>query len=429
MSYQIGIQVNSASSSKVPLNQTTENIKQSDISILNQFQQQINGYEDDLSILTPMTWAVSDESGGNTLSDYEVDFHDVFDNNFSKESFATPSLATQAEQRFEPRKNSAPAAVGRWATSALGRADEFETPTIDIQHVNSEPASNFHFLDGYSMSPDSSASSQLSFSASSSDVGSPMQNSITSVNNSWDQFMNSLGPTTLTVPRCSNTVPKSFSNITQSYSTGNLVDNHFLGDHTSTYSHPHSHSHSHSHSHLHSHSLSSVDFSGLLPAEAYTHQNNSARSSRSNSLGVLTKKRTKSIIKKKRHSSPTIHRHESEIIEGIPQYKCPYEDCKFEGAFQSQDYLKRHIREQHKEKGKHVCSGIYNGKTWGCNKRFNRPYQLTNHWDSIKSLNECHVPDEILIAKNIDKEKRFLESQEKKKHRKPRSANKKRQSV
>ncbi|GME94601.1 unnamed protein product [Ambrosiozyma monospora] len=297
MSSHIGIQVNSATTpSNASLNQTNESLKQSDLSALNQIQQ-INSYDSDLGILTPMSWALSEKSVGNTLSEYELDLHDIFDNNFSSESLVVPTTTTpQMDQRWpEPRKNSAPAVVGRGSTnSALGRANEFETPTIDIQHDNSESFTHSHFLDGYSMSPDdSSASSQWSFSASSSDAGSPMQNSFSSDNNSWDQLLNSLCPTTLTLPK------SSLSNITQSYSTGNLPENNLLTYHTST--HSQSYSQSQSHSHSHSHSLSSIDFGNLLTTEPYTHQNTSSNTLRSNSLGVLNRrKRTKSVIKKKR---------------------------------------------------------------------------------------------------------------------------------
>lgn len=82
---------------------------------------------------------------------------------------------------------------------------------------------------------------------------------------------------------------------------------------------------------------------------------------------------------------------------GKVRCKCPYKDCPYKGTFMSKDYLRRHIREQHKHSRPHACYGINNkGVTWGCGKRFNRPYQLANHWKTKRSLERCHVPDMIL---------------------------------
>lgn len=80
-------------------------------------------------------------------------------------------------------------------------------------------------------------------------------------------------------------------------------------------------------------------------------------------------------------------------------YQCPYQDCKYRGTFQSVDYLRRHIKEQHlvKPDDQHLCQG----QNWGCGKSFKRPYQLVNHWKSQRSLLNCRVPSEILEKHQI----------------------------
>ena len=73
--------------------------------------------------------------------------------------------------------------------------------------------------------------------------------------------------------------------------------------------------------------------------------------------------------------------------------KCHYQGCRYKGTFLSKDYLRRHIREQHKRSREHICSGYNeNGIKWGCNKTFSRPYQLVNHWRGQRSLKRCSVP-------------------------------------
>lgn len=77
--------------------------------------------------------------------------------------------------------------------------------------------------------------------------------------------------------------------------------------------------------------------------------------------------------------------------------RCTYKGCTYKGTFLSKDYLRRHIREQHKHSRGHYCQGHNaDGTTWGCRKRFNRPYQLVNHWRGQRSLKKCGVPDSEL---------------------------------
>ncbi|AWU73772.1 uncharacterized protein C5L36_0A03720 [Pichia kudriavzevii] len=79
------------------------------------------------------------------------------------------------------------------------------------------------------------------------------------------------------------------------------------------------------------------------------------------------------------------------------KYKCNYPGCRYKGTFLSKDYIRRHIREQHKREREHVCQGFHsNGEMWGCNKRFSRPYQLINHWRGQRSLKRCGVPESEL---------------------------------
>lgn len=76
------------------------------------------------------------------------------------------------------------------------------------------------------------------------------------------------------------------------------------------------------------------------------------------------------------------------------KYKCNYPGCHYKGTFLSKDYLRRHIREQHRRSKDHICSGYHpNGQKWGCNKKFSRPYQLVNHWRGQRSLKRCGVPE------------------------------------
>ncbi|VEU20211.1 DEKNAAC101049 [Brettanomyces naardenensis] len=82
--------------------------------------------------------------------------------------------------------------------------------------------------------------------------------------------------------------------------------------------------------------------------------------------------------------------------------QCPYKGCSYKGTFMSKDYLRRHIREQHRHSRGHVCLGINpDGSSWGCRKRFNRPYQLVNHWRGQRSLRKCGVPDTELVKYGI----------------------------
>lgn len=78
-------------------------------------------------------------------------------------------------------------------------------------------------------------------------------------------------------------------------------------------------------------------------------------------------------------------------------YRCTHPDCRYKGTFLSKDYLRRHVREQHRRSREHVCRGYHkNGSTWGCNKKFSRPYQLVNHWKGQRSLKRCGVPEHEL---------------------------------
>ncbi|ODV82613.1 hypothetical protein CANARDRAFT_204906 [[Candida] arabinofermentans NRRL YB-2248] len=88
------------------------------------------------------------------------------------------------------------------------------------------------------------------------------------------------------------------------------------------------------------------------------------------------------------------------------KFKCNYPRCKYEGTFLSKDYLRRHIREQHRRSKTHSCDGILKtgekaGMPWGCGKKFNRPYQLVNHWRGQRSLKRCGVPQEELVRYGI----------------------------
>lgn len=84
------------------------------------------------------------------------------------------------------------------------------------------------------------------------------------------------------------------------------------------------------------------------------------------------------------------------------RYKCNYHSCRYKGTFLSKDYLRRHIREQHRRSKEHVCMGFsINGEKWGCNKKFSRPYQLVNHWRGQRSLKRCGVPEEELRRRGI----------------------------
>ncbi|GMM27380.1 hypothetical protein DAMA08_000960 [Martiniozyma asiatica (nom. inval.)] len=84
------------------------------------------------------------------------------------------------------------------------------------------------------------------------------------------------------------------------------------------------------------------------------------------------------------------------------KYQCDYPGCKYAGFFLSKDYLRRHVREQHKKTRRHICYGVNpDGTTWGCNKRFNRPYQLVNHWKGQRSLKRCGVVKSELVKAGI----------------------------
>lgn len=81
-------------------------------------------------------------------------------------------------------------------------------------------------------------------------------------------------------------------------------------------------------------------------------------------------------------------------LKNKPKFKCTHPGCRYKGTFLSKDYLRRHIREQHKRSREHICQG-YNkdGTRWGCDKKFSRPYQLVNHWRGQRSLKRCGVPE------------------------------------
>ncbi|ODV87406.1 hypothetical protein CANARDRAFT_26807 [[Candida] arabinofermentans NRRL YB-2248] len=82
------------------------------------------------------------------------------------------------------------------------------------------------------------------------------------------------------------------------------------------------------------------------------------------------------------------------------RYKCTFDGCKYNGSFQSKDYLRRHIREQHTHKREHRCTGAGG---WGCQRVFKRPYQLINHWKGVRSLRKCSVPERLLGEHGIKK--------------------------
>lgn len=83
-------------------------------------------------------------------------------------------------------------------------------------------------------------------------------------------------------------------------------------------------------------------------------------------------------------------------------FKCNYPCCRYKGTFLSKDYLRRHIREQHRRSKEHICKGYnLNGEKWGCNKKFSRPYQLVNHWKGQRSLKRCGVPEVELKKRGI----------------------------
>ncbi|GMM31133.1 hypothetical protein DAMA08_038780 [Martiniozyma asiatica (nom. inval.)] len=100
---------------------------------------------------------------------------------------------------------------------------------------------------------------------------------------------------------------------------------------------------------------------------------------------------------------------------------CPYPDCKYMGTFQTADYLRRHIKEQHIQQSNrsHICGGINEetGVEWGCGKVFKRPYQLVNHWKGRRSLKKCNVPDLILLEHEIVRDLNVLNQKLKRKRR------------
>ncbi|GMF57358.1 unnamed protein product [[Candida] boidinii] len=110
-----------------------------------------------------------------------------------------------------------------------------------------------------------------------------------------------------------------------------------------------------------------------------------------NSETISSKKSPKSLI-----SSSSVMPRTAKLI-------CPYSDCKYKSAFSSKDYLRRHIKEQHKKRQVHYCCGIdpETGKKWGCGKGFKRPYQLVNHWKGARSLGKCQLPEYQLKKYNI----------------------------
>ncbi|GMF79253.1 unnamed protein product [[Candida] boidinii] len=93
----------------------------------------------------------------------------------------------------------------------------------------------------------------------------------------------------------------------------------------------------------------------------------------------------------------------SSVISRTGKLICPYSDCKYKSSFSSKDYLRRHIKEQHKKCPVHHCCGVdpLTGKKWGCGKGFKRPYQLVNHWKGARSLGKCQLPENQLKKYNI----------------------------
>lgn len=96
-------------------------------------------------------------------------------------------------------------------------------------------------------------------------------------------------------------------------------------------------------------------------------------------------------------SSTSLSSDNDNNYNGNSVYRCTHPNCRYKGTFLSKDYLRRHVREQHRRAREHVCRGhLSNGTTWGCNKKFSRPYQLVNHWKGQRSLRRCGVPEEEL---------------------------------
>ncbi|KAH3662023.1 hypothetical protein OGAPHI_006204 [Ogataea philodendri] len=92
----------------------------------------------------------------------------------------------------------------------------------------------------------------------------------------------------------------------------------------------------------------------------------------------------------------------SDSVHERNKFKCTFPNCKYKGTFLSKDYLRRHIREQHRKTKLHACEGRNKDDTvWGCSKKFSRPYQLINHWRGQRSLKKCGVPTEELIRYGI----------------------------
>lgn len=101
---------------------------------------------------------------------------------------------------------------------------------------------------------------------------------------------------------------------------------------------------------------------------------------------------------------------------------CPFDNCKYKGSFQSIDYLRRHIKEQHQLNNNkvHKCFGLNeeDGSYWGCNHVFKRPYQLINHWKGRRSLKGCQVPDSLLNKHGIVRDLKELSKKKRRKRRK-----------
>lgn len=101
---------------------------------------------------------------------------------------------------------------------------------------------------------------------------------------------------------------------------------------------------------------------------------------------------------------------------------CPFDNCKYKGSFQSIDYLRRHIKEQHQQNNNkaHKCFGFNDadGSYWGCNHVFKRPYQLINHWKGRRSLKGCQVPDSLLNKHGIVRDLKELSKKKRRKRRK-----------
>ncbi|KAG7700252.1 hypothetical protein KL930_000940 [Ogataea haglerorum] len=137
------------------------------------------------------------------------------------------------------------------------------------------------------------------------------------------------------------------------------------------------------------------------PYYTYTANANSALLSPSSSSNESEIESTASADSRETSTSRASHHsHDSDL--DCHKFKCTYPGCKYKGTFLSKDYLRRHIREQHRKTKLHACEGRNKDDTvWGCSKKFSRPYQLINHWRGQRSLKKCGVPAEELMRYGI----------------------------